>query len=171
MNRNQKLILLCLLIGLTGITGIYLWNTVNQPQPQETNKAPEVAQLPSELPFLALNTFIYPPKNQKSIIFYFHPECDHCGYEADDVKKQLADFQSAQLIWISPVDSATIRQFAQQHQLDQIPNIHWMSDTANVFPKIFNPDLLPSSWIFDRDGKLLKHFNGQTKPENLLKYL
>lgn len=171
MNSKQKIFLFFILFVLVGMTGFYLWYNAS---PLQVTKAPlraEVTQLPAELPFLALTPFVYPPTNQKSIIFYFHPECDHCGFEADDIQKRLADFQDTQLIWISPADSATIRQFAKQYQLDQAPNIHWMSDTANVFPKMFNPDLLPSSWVFDRNGSLLKHFNGQTKLETLLKYL
>lgn len=171
MSRSQKLILLLSLLILSGVTGFYLWYNANQPQTQEIPVKPEVTQLPKQLPFLALNSFTYPPPKQKSIIFYFHPECDHCGFEADDISKQLTDFQTTQLIWVSPVDSTTIRQFARDHHLDRLPNVHWMSDTANVFPKMFNPDLLPSSWIFDEKGRLLKHFNGQTKIEALLKFL
>lgn len=171
MNRSQKLILQLLFLVLIGVTGFYLWYNTRPLQTQEIPAKPEVTQRPAQLPFLALNTFDYPPQKQKSIIFYFHPECDHCGFEADDIHKQLEDFRQTQLIWISPVDTTTIRQFAQDHQLDGLPNVHWMSDTANVFPKMFNPDLLPSSWVFDQNGKLLKHFNGQTKPEALLKFL
>jgi len=171
MKRSQKLILLLLLLVSSGVIGFYLWYNSRPPQTQEIPVKPEITQLPTKLPFLALKSFTYPPQNQKSIIFYFHPECDHCGFEADDIHKQLEDFRDTQLIWISPVDTTTIRQFVQDHQLDQVPNIHWMSDTANVFPKMFNPDLLPSSWVFDQNGKLLKHFNGQTKPEALLKFL
>lgn len=171
MSRSQKLILLLLFLVLIGVTGFYFWYNTRPLQTQEIPAKPKLTQRPDQLPFLALNTFDYPPQNQKSIIFYFHPECDHCGFEADDIHKQLADFQQTQLIWISPVDTTTIRQFAQDHQLDGLPNVHWMSDTANVFPKMFNPDLLPSSWVFDQNGKLLKHFNGQTKPDALLKFL
>ncbi len=96
---------------------------------------------------------------------------DRCSYEAEAIQKQLEDFRSTQLIWISAADSSSIRQFAQQHQLDQVPNVHWMSDTADVFAHTFGSSSVPSVWIYGQDGQLLKHYKGETKPAALLKYL
>ena len=54
----------------------------------------KTAQRPARLPFQALARFDYPPPKQSSIIFYFHPECDHCSYEVGAIQEQLEYFRS-----------------------------------------------------------------------------
>lgn len=168
---NLKPLTLFCLVMLISFFVFYLIRMTLKIQGHKHQINTQTAQRPAKLPFQALARFNYPPDKQSSIIFYFHPECDHCSYEAEAIQKQLKDFRSTQLIWISAADSSSIRQFAQQHQLDQVPNVHWMSDTADVFARSFGSGSVPSVWIYGQDGQLLKHYKGETKPAALLKYL
>ncbi len=170
-NLNPRPLILFLLVTFLSAVIFLLLRKTIEAQTRKEQVIAKMAQRPSKLPFHSLDSFNYPPSNQASIIFYFHPECDHCSYEAEAIQKQLEDFRSTQLIWISAADSSSIRQFAQQHQLDQVPNVHWMSDTADVFAHTFGSGSVPSVWIYGQDGQLLKHYKGETKPAALLKYL
>lgn len=168
---NPRPLLLFLLVTLISAVIFLLLRKTIEAQSRKEQVMAKTAQRPARLPFQALARFNYPPTKQSSIIFYFHPECDHCSYEAGAIQKQLDAFRSTQLIWISEADSSSIRQFAQKHQLDQVPNVHWMSDTADVFARSFGSGSVPSVWIYGQDGQLLKHYKGETKPAALLKYL
>lgn len=168
---NPRPVLLFLLVTLISAVIFLLLRKTIEAQSRKEQVMAKTAQRPARLPFKALVRFNYPPTKQSSIIFYFHPECDHCSYEAEAIQKQLEDFRTTQLIWISAADSSSIRRFAQQHLLDQVPNVHWMSDTANVFARSFGSSSVPSVWIYGQDGQLLKHYKGETKPAALLKYL
>lgn len=168
---NPRPLLLFLLVTLISAVIFLLLRKTIEAQSRKEQVIVKTAQRPAKLPFQALARFNYPPTKQSSIIFYFHPECDHCSYEAEAIHKQLEDFRFTQLIWISAADSSSIRHFAREHQLDQVPNVHWMSDTADVFTRNFGSSSVPSVWIYGQDGQLLKHYKGETKPAALLKYL
>ena len=170
-NLNPRPLINFLLVTfLSAVTFLLLRKTI-EAQTRKEQVVAKTAQRPAKLPFQALARFNYPSAKQSSIIFYFHPECDHCSYEAEAIQKQLEDFRSTQLIWISAADSSSIRQFAQEHQLDKAPNVHWMSDTANLFASTFGSSSVPSVWIYSKDGQLMKHYKGETKPAALLKYM
>jgi hypothetical protein len=81
-------------------------------QAQRSKIEAQSTQRPAKLPFAALAPFQYPPKDQPSVIFFFHPDCEHCSYEARAIKKELSAFGQAQLIWISTADTTSVRQFA-----------------------------------------------------------
>lgn len=170
-NLNARpLFLFFLAVFISAVVFLLVHKTIEAQSRKEQVMA-KIAQFPSKLPFQSLDSFSYPAFKQASILFYFHPQCDHCSYEAGTIQKQLDAFSSTQLIWVSEADSTSIRHFAQDHQLDQAPNVHWMSDTADVFARTFGSSSVPSVWIYSQDGQLLKHYKGETKPAALLKYL
>ncbi len=164
---------LILLLAVTLISGIIftLLRKTLTAQAQRSKIEAQSAQRPPKLPFAALGSFQYPPNDQASVIFFFHPECEHCSYEAVAIQKELTAFGQAQLIWISTADTASVRQFAQDQKLAGLPNVHWMSDTARVFDQVFGASSVPSVWIYNAQGQLTKHYKGETKPAALLKYL
>jgi len=166
----RPLLHLLLFILISAVIILLICKTIDAKSKKELVAA-KVAQWPSKLPFQALRSFNFPSPRQASIIFYFHPECDHCIYEAKAIQKHLDAFRSVQMIWISAADSSSIRHFAQEQQLDKQPNVQWMSDTADVFHHTFGSSSVPSVWIYGKAGQLLKHYQGETKPSALLKYL
>jgi hypothetical protein len=170
-NPNPRPLILLLVVTLIiGAIFILLRKTLTA-QAQRSKIEAQSTQRPAKLPFAALAPFQYPPNNQPSVIFFFHPDCEHCSYEARAIKKELAAFGEAQLIWVSTADTTSVGQFAQDQKLAGLPNVHWMSDTARVFDEVFGPSSVPSVWIYNPKGQLTKHYKGETKPAALLKYL
>jgi hypothetical protein len=169
-SKHRILLIALTLITISVLIFILLRKTLVV-QVQRSKIEAQTTQRPPKLPFAALAPFQYPPNDQASVIFFFHPDCEHCSYEAGAIKKELAAFGEAQLIWISTADTVSVRQFAEAQQLIGLPNVHWMSDTARVFDQVFGASSVPSVWIYNAQGQLTKHYKGETKPAALLKYL
>jgi len=166
-----RLILLFLFAILVSATGFILIRKTLSAHDKKQRVASQIAQLPNNLPFLALDKVSYPYSGQKTFIFHFHPDCEHCSYEAKAIQTNINAFAAAQLIWISEADAPTIRKFAKFNKLENLPNVHWMADTASVFRQVFGSSAVPAVLIYDENGKLLKNYSGETKPSALLKYL
>ena len=109
--------------------------------------------------------------NKATLIINFHPECEHCTYEAEIISKQASDFEQYQLLFISYADTQQIKTFANKHQLTGYRNITFLEDKDMVFDDISGKSGVPTSFIYDKNGKLVKQFLGEVKVEALLKYL
>lgn len=166
-----RLILLFLFATLVSATGFILIRKTLSAHEEKQRVASQISQLPNKLPFIALDKMSYSHPGQKTFIFHFHPDCEHCSYEAKAIQTNIHAFGAAQLIWISEADAPTIRKFAKVNKLEHLPNVHWMADTASVFRQVFGSSAVPAVLIYDENGKLLKNYRGETKPSALLKYL
>ena len=110
-------------------------------------------------------------QDKATLIINFHPECEHCQYEAEIIGKRINDFTNYQLVWVSYADTQQIKTFAQSYKLSDYKNITFLHDKDMVFDDIFGKSGIPASFIYDKNGKLRKQFKGEAKVEALLKYL
>lgn len=109
--------------------------------------------------------------NKASLIVNFHPECEHCQYEAEIIGKRINDFKAYQLLFISYAETETIKEFAKKYKLAGYPNIIFLEDKDMIFNDIFGKSGIPNSFIYNKNGKLVKQFKGEVKVGALLKYL
>ena len=66
--------------------------------------------------FKTLDGNIFKSSSLKSgpvIIMYFHPECEHCQYEIDDLLKKLDELNTSKLIFISSAERDSIVAFSK----------------------------------------------------------
>jgi peroxiredoxin len=110
-------------------------------------------------------------QNKAVLIIHFHPDCEHCRYEAELISKHINEFKPYRLLLISYAEKDKIKAFAQKYKLYDINNITFLQDKDMVFNNIFGKGGIPNTFIYDKTGKLVKHFKGEVKPETLLKYL
>ena len=107
--------------------------------------------------------------NQSLILIYFHPECEHCQYEAKEIGLRADEFNNCQLVMITPDDSlARIEKFCEEYQLWKIDNIEVLLDRESKFERTFGKAVLPSVYIYDKGQKLKKQYLGETKPEAII---
>jgi|GEM_PF-2321268 len=110
--------------------------------------------------------------NQSTVILYFHPECEHCQYEANEIGRQPERFAKANMILITPVDSTKrIEAFADQYKLWQVDNLVILLDRKGQFKKEFGTSVVPSVFIYGANKRLLKQFVGEVKMEAVLKII
>lgn len=103
------------------------------------------------------------------VIIYFHPECEHCRYEAQEIGQNAPAFHHFQLVMITPDDSLQrVEEFCSEYHLWELENLEILLDTENQFKKVFGNAVIPSVYIYATNRKLIKNFFGETKPEAII---
>lgn len=110
--------------------------------------------------------------NQPTIIIYFHPECEHCQYEASEIGKQPEQFKKINTILITPDDSTQrVEAFAVRYHLWEVDNLTILMDRNHKFRYHFGTAVFPSAFIYGADKKLLKMYKGEIKISTILKWV
>ena len=110
--------------------------------------------------------------NLPTVILYFHPECEHCQYEANEIGRQPERFAKANMILITPDDSIKrVEAFAGKYKLWQVDNLVILLDLKGQFKKEFGTSVVPSVFIYGANKRLLKQFVGEVKMEAVLKII
>lgn len=113
----------------------------------------------------------YINNNNSCLIIYFHPECDHCHYEAEQICLNIDQFYNSQIVMISPASRESVEDFVKNNHLLEFDNITILIDTLDGFHDIFGHNPFPTSFIYNKEKKLVKQFKGEVTTEALLNYL
>jgi len=106
--------------------------------------------------------------SQPTIIIYFHPECEHCQYEAREIGFHADELSRTNLVMITPDDSIQrIEKFARVNHLWELNNFELLKDSKYAFKKYFGTAKVPSIFIY-KNHHLLKRYSGETKIEAIL---
>jgi len=110
--------------------------------------------------------------DQPTVIVYFHPECEHCQYEASEIGKQPERFAKVNMIMITPDDSTKrVEAFAIKYRLWEVDNLAILLDRKNQFKNQFGASAIPSVFIYGSDKKLLKMYNGEARIDAIINNL
>lgn len=106
-----------------------------------------------------------------TVLIYFNTECEHCQYEAVEIKKSIEYFKKESILLISSEGIKKITEFSRKHGL----NIYSFVNFAKIKPEdvyeTFGSIHAPHVFIYSREGTLVKDFNGEVKVESILKFL
>ncbi|MFW0716120.1 peroxiredoxin family protein [Pedobacter sp. N23S346] len=104
-------------------------------------------------------------------IFYYNAECEHCDYEAKEIRKHIRAFEKAQVVMVSTNIPKETAQFINAHQLKDYAFITWLYDKEYNFYKWFGKSVTPSVYIYNEQHELVKEYTGEVKISAVLKYL
>lgn len=141
----------------------------------QVNKLAESAI--NELPvfsFYTLNEkqFTYHNVDKKqTLLIYFHPECEHCQYEAKQLLLNKEKFSDTQIIMISPASLIDIKHFNTTYELNKIEKLKMLWDKDRQFGSYFGVATFPTILIYNQQNKLQKKYKGEVKIETILKQL
>ena len=170
MNKTIKISVVVLFFTLLAFLAYKIYAKIDKKQQIAEN----IRQIPAFY-FYTLQDSVFTnadlQQGKATLIINFHPDCEHCQYEAEIIGKRLNDFANYQLVWVSYADTQQIKTFAQTYRLSGYKNITFLHDKNMVFSDIFGKSGVPTSFIYDKNGKLRKQFKGEVKVEALLKYL
>jgi thiol-disulfide isomerase/thioredoxin len=101
-------------------------------------------------------------------ILHFHPECEHCQWEIEEVfKSHIPDYFSHVLL-ISSANPDSIQKFLKQFNYSAYPSITALVDSSYDFDQIFGSSTVPSSYIYNKKLHLIKAFHGEVNTGNIL---
>lgn len=105
------------------------------------------------------------------LLIFFHPECEHCQYEIADLFKHWDFINDSQVILISNAEKRVQEDFFKKLKLNEYHNLSILIDKEYKFKDFFGTESVPTTFIYNRNLKLLKYFLGEVKMESVLKYL
>lgn len=104
-------------------------------------------------------------------IFYYNAGCDHCQYEATEIRKHIEAFKNIQVIMVSTNTPKETTQFVDHYQLKGYGFITWLYDKDYSFYKWFGQSVTPSVYIYNKQHKLVKEYTGEVKIAAVLQNL
>jgi thiol-disulfide isomerase/thioredoxin len=109
-------------------------------------------------------------KNTPSVFIAFHPECEHCQYEAKSINDKQKELANTNIIMFTSANDSLIHAFARAYGLDSLKNVHILNDSTNTMRQLFAIKAMPTVIIYNAQNQLVKRFNGETKIDAILKY-
>ncbi|AQG78099.1 peroxiredoxin family protein [Spirosoma montaniterrae] len=168
MKRYLKIGLLVLLAG--GLGG-----AVFQMRQTLTAQTALSAQL-RHRPNLSAVRFVRKPlpamlHNKLTLIVLFDPDCEHCQYQAQQMRLRQADFAGAGLYWLTTQPLARAQAFARAYGLDSLNMMHVGTLTREEAYRAFGAAGVPHIFIYGANGQLQREYKGEVKVDALTKYL
>jgi thiol-disulfide isomerase/thioredoxin len=105
------------------------------------------------------------------VILFFNPECEHCQYQVTSLVENEKVLKAAIILLISDADTNSINDFTRKNGLAEFPGIKLLIDTDYRFIDYFGTESVPTTFIYDKNLKLIRYFKGEVMPETILKYI
>jgi thioredoxin-related protein len=156
------------------ITGVlyllgYMMVKIKDKIQQETVISQKIAILSS--PLTSYKDKIENKNNAPSVFVAFHPDCEHCQYEAKSINERHIDLQYTNIVLFTSANDSLTKAFSHTYGLDTLKNVQVMTDETNEIHQRFGVKMIPTIFIYDSRGNLLKQYKGETKIEAILKTL
>lgn len=108
---------------------------------------------------IKLNEFI---SDKPLILVYFNTDCHFCQGEIKNLENNIAMLKDYNLVFISRQASGKIKQFYNTYHFSSYHNWRVVQDSLDNFKKIYGTKVYPNTYIYSNEGRLLKHFKGET---------
>jgi thiol-disulfide isomerase/thioredoxin len=110
-------------------------------------------------------------KKENTIFIIFSPDCEHCQHETEMLTQNISKFKNTQFVMVTYLPYEEMIKFYHIYKIADYPQITMARDTKFFFPVFFRIRNLPSIFIYDKNGKFKKSFEGDVKPETILNEL
>lgn len=110
-------------------------------------------------------------KKRPTLIIYFSPDCEHCQKFTEQLTKRIAEFKKTQLIMISPLPMSRIQEFYGDYHIKDYPTIKMGYDVLFFFGSYFQARYIPFIAAYNKNGELIRGWEGGTTIDELLKEL
>lgn len=166
----KKIILLTLILLATAVVALFVVQVVKHRQklaPIRSLPAVELLTLDS----MSYNTQAIYATGRPSVIVCFHPDCDFCGMEADEIIKHYKDLGDVNLLFVTFASAEETTSFLEQHPLDALPNAQVLLDPELEFFITFDVEFPPTCFIYDKHQQLVRRLKGTIAVDQLKLYL
>lgn len=110
------------------------------------------------------------PVDKPLWLVFFNTECHYCQMEIENI--QRSENHKKMNIWlVSTESSKTLLRFAHKLNLEAISDIRIIGDPHNSGYTFFGVTSLPSSFLYNSKGVLIRQYKGVIRPETVLKDL
>jgi thioredoxin-related protein len=115
---------------------------------------------------------LQPDSGMKTLVMYFHSNCEHCKYELWQLDRHAAKFAAIKLVFLTSepafFDSGIIEEWPA---LRTAGNVVWGIVDRQQFKRTFGVTATPYLFFFDEEGTLFNKMRGEVKPGKVLQLL
>jgi thiol-disulfide isomerase/thioredoxin len=168
----KKILTAGIIIVIVGLTTFLLIGIAGKTQKSEVAKE-RIKSLPL-FSFRTLNDTMFRSDQLKEgpvLILFFHPECEHCQYQITTLFKNDLIPSGLHVLLISNAEKEGIKRFIEENDLLHYPGLIALADETYSFGDYFGTEIVPAIFIYDKELKLVRYFQGEVRPETILKYL
>lgn len=166
MIRKLAFIFLFIVLGCIGYLGFSIYENLQAKQAIEKR----IATLP-EFSLLNLSgETLYPGAKERQIpliLTYFNTGCEFCQAEIRSMQKHQQLQEQVTIYLVSGESLPVLKQFSKEFQLDSLRGIQILHDSEKRIKELFGVKGVPNTFVYGKDGRLLKNFQGETKAEVL----
>ena len=166
MKRKLAFIFLLFVVGAISYLGFSIYSQLQEKQAVKER----IAQLP-EFTIIGLDGRAISSNSivgeAPFILTYFNTECEYCRAEILSIQNHKSLQKRSMIYLISDEPSKILEQFRKEFELDSPQNIQILQDSSRQVKELFGIKGVPNTFVYNRDGKLLKNFEGETKAEVL----
>jgi thioredoxin-related protein len=99
-------------------------------------------------------------KRKPTLIILFSPDCDHCKQFTSQLIAHIDLLQQYQIIMVSFLNTALIKQFYNEYALSKYNNIIVARDSAYFLGTFYALHTYPSIFLYNKKGKFVQMFDG-----------
>lgn len=103
----------------------------------------------------------------KKVFIGFHPQCDYCQLEVQELNRE--QFDNVEFYWIAMAPVRLLNGFKNKY-IKQ-PNHYVLADTLMQFESYFPAPINPCLYIYDEQNQLIDYFHGKAEVAELKKVL
>jgi peroxiredoxin len=170
---KKTLLILSIAIAI-GAIGIYLFmpSTVQQTESVEVPAKILVNQLP-DIKLVGIDGSVQYARELtgKNVLVLFNTDCDHCQREAKEIRNQIKAFESYSVWFVASDSFENMKDFAKTYDLLDQPNVRFARTEIMEVINNFGAISTPSVYIYSDERQLIKSINGETRIEEIIKYL
>ncbi|HEX4875926.1 MAG TPA: redoxin domain-containing protein [Chitinophagaceae bacterium] len=107
-------------------------------------------------------------KNKPVLLMVFHPSCEHCQHETEDITKNIEKFRGTQIVMSTMVPLFEMKAFMDKYQLAAFKNIIVAQDYSFFLPPYFQFNNLPFLAFYNKKKKLVSTFGGTLSTDKIL---
>jgi len=109
------------------------------------------------------------PAHKATILMYFSPDCSHCLEQTEQFKTNIKKLGKYNLVFASYQPFEEIRTYYENNKMRKWKNLFIGRDEKYFLPPFYRISNLPYLALYDRNGQLIKTYEGTTNLTELLK--
>lgn len=108
------------------------------------------------------------PKKTPVLLMVFHPSCEHCQAETENITKNIDKFKGIQIVMSTMVPLFEMKAFMDKYHLAAYENIIVAQDYTFFLPPYFQFNNLPFLAFYNKKKKLVSTFSGSLPVDKIV---
>lgn len=105
--------------------------------------------------------------NHPTMIMYFSPTCSHCIHQMDEMVKKMKLLKKIDILMVTYQPIEELKKFEINYNLAKYKNIQSGRDINYSLPVFYRIESLPFMVLYDKNKKLITHFQGNVDIEKI----